>query len=369
MATWVMRVRDIEGHWRDIPAKKRDAFRKKPGEQVAWLVKIRMKGYPPQVETFERKTDAKRWVQETESAIRSGRHFLPNEGKRRTVADLIDRYTRDVLPTKKDGDKQGRQLTWWRDAMGVYLLKDVTPALIAEMRDKFAAEPGRGGKLRSPATVNRYLAVLSHAFTVASREYGWTEDNPVKRVRRGKESNGRVRWLDDDERARLLAACREATATYLYPIVVLALSTGMRRGEILKLRWKEVDLSRGLIVLHDTKNGDRRGVALVGHALDVMKDWAKVRQLGSDLVFPGTTNAFRPWERALKRAEIEDFRFHDLRHSAASYLAMNGATQSEIAAVLGHKTLSMVKRYAHLSDAHVRGVVASMNEGIFGGEA
>jgi hypothetical protein len=172
VAGTVVSLRGTNWKWRRLTKKEADRYRCRPGEQLSYRVTVRLKGFPVQTATSDRKTDAKRWIQETETGLRSGRHFLSNEGKRRTVADLIGRYSRDVLPTKKDGAMQGRQLQWRRDAMGVYLLKDVTPALIAEMRDKFAAEPGRGGKLRSPATVNRYLAVLSHAFTVASREYG-----------------------------------------------------------------------------------------------------------------------------------------------------------------------------------------------------
>jgi integrase len=143
----------------------------------------------------------------------------------------------------------------------------------------------------------------------------------------------------------------------------------MRRGEILKLRWQDIDIDRGLIVLHDTKNGDRRGVALVGHALDVMKDWAKVRLAASDLVFPGTTKTFRPWERALKRAQIEDFRFHDLR--ALSSVLPRDERRNPIGDRRRPRTQDLGHGQAlrHLSDAHVRGVVASMNQGIFGGDA
>ena len=128
---------------------------------------------------------------------------------------------------------------------------------------------------------------------------------------------------------------------------------------------------RGVIILHETKNGERRILPLTGHALELMKEHSKIRQLNCDLVFPGKDfkkpiDLRTPFETALKRAEIENFRWHDLRHSCASYLAMNGASLAEIAEVLGHKTLSMVKRYSHLSEAHTSKVVARMNEQIFG---
>jgi integrase len=141
-------------------------------------------------------------------------------------------------------------------------------------------------------------------------------------------------------------------------------------GELLSLRWTDLDLTRGVARLECTKNGERRTLPLKGHALAVLRDLAAVRRRDSPLVFPSTNGRTpacftKPWERALTEAGIENFRFHDLRHSCASYLAMMGATPTDIAAVLGHKTLAMVKRYAHLSDEHVSQVVARMNESIF----
>jgi integrase len=154
-------------------------------------------------------------------------------------------------------------------------------------------------------------------------------------------------------------------------VVVLALSTGARKNELLALKWQDVSLQRGMITLHETKNGERRALPLQGYAHQLISDHAKVRRLDCDYVFPSEKkkqpiDIRTAWENTVERAELEDFRFHDLRHSAASYLAMNGASLAEIAEVLGHKTLQMVKRYAHLSEAHTSKVVASMNEKIFG---
>ncbi len=138
------------------------------------------------------------------------------------------------------------------------------------------------------------------------------------------------------------------------------------------LTWDNVDLLQGRITLHETKNDERRVVPLVGKALELLKGHAKVHRINTPLLFPGKSKAHKPmdlrapWLEVLRVAQIDDFRFHDLRHSAASYLAMNGATLAEIAEVLGHKTLEMVKRYAHLSEAHTAGVVEKMNSRIFG---
>lgn len=344
--------------------------------KTSYRVKIRLKGFPSQSATFERLTDAKKWAQQTESAIREGRHFKTTEAKRHTLAEMIDRYCRDVLPSKKSAKDQTQQLAWWKSEIGSYSLADVTPSLIGECRDKLGREITVRNKLRSPASVVRYMAALSHALTIAVKEWGWLEDSPMRKVTKPKESRGRVRFLSDDERMRLLKACKESSNPYLYTVVVLALSTGMRQGEIMGLTWDVVDLNQGRAILHETKNGERRAVAITGHALELLKALSKVRRIDCNLLFPAKENTPQkpqksmdlrtPWETAVKKAELHDFKFHDLRHSAASYLAMNGASLAEIAEVLGHKTLQMVKRYAHLSEGHTARVVESMNTKIFG---
>jgi integrase len=277
-----------------------------------------------------------------------------------------------VIPQKGSWARdQAKQLAWWRAELGTRTLADVTPAVIAEARDKLARGVTVRGAPRSPSTAVRYLAALSHAFAVAVKEWGWLEDSPLRKVAKPKEPRGRVRYLGDEERARLLEECRKSDSPDLYCAVVLALSTGGRRMEILSLRWGQADFARRAITLLETKNGEIRSLPLVGHAFDLMAERAKVRRIDTDLVFPGrkknrAVDLRTPFETALKRAGIEDFRWHDLRHSAASYLAMNGATLAEIAEVLGHKTLAMVKRYAHLSQAHTTRVVEAMNTRIFG---
>jgi integrase len=211
--------------------------------------------------------------------------------------------------------------------------------------------------------VNRYLAALSDAFTVAVKEWEWLEDSPMRKVKKPKEPRGRVRFLSEDgERPRLLKACEESSNPYLYPVVVLALSTGMRQGEIMGLTWEDVDLHQGRATLHETKNGERRVVPLSGKALELLKEHSKVRRLDTNLLFPGKNpqkpiDLRAPWEAALKKAGIEDFRFHDLRHSAASYLTEAGVPLVTVAEILGHKTMQMVQRYSHVATKHKAEVV------------
>ena len=339
-----------------------------------YRVQVRLRGAAPQSATFERKTDARRWGQQIEAAIREGRYFKSVHSRRRTVAELVDRYLEEVNPLRPRSMRdRERHLRWWKSQIGPLVLADVSPVLLSEHRDRLLKSAIRDGKVRSPGsklrsagTVNRYLGAISHAFTIAVKDWGWIDDNPCRRVRRAAEPRGRMRFLDRAERDALLSACRASTHQHLYPLVVLAVSTGARRGELLGLRWPNVDLARKVIRLDQTKNGDRRSLPLSGLALEAIRELHRLRRLDTDLVFPprrGKRSAIRrSWDLAVAQAGIEEFRFHDLRHTAASYMAMSGATLAEIAEVLGHRTLAMVKRYSHLSTEHVAGVVARMNE-------
>lgn len=349
--------------------------RETPDGNITFRVKVRLRGHPVQSATFDRLTDAKKWAQDTESNIRNRRHFKYSEAKKHTLADLIDRY---LVWVEKRNPKRHKdiepRLKWWKTQLGHCLLADLNKAIIAEKLEKLAATPTSIGKQRAAGTVNRAATILSHAITVAVNEWEWMQDHPMRRIRKMPEPRGRVRFLSDDERKALLAACKESETKHLYMLVILALSTGARRGEIMNLKWPDINFERKVITLHETKNGERRLLPLTGLALTLLREYAKDKEGQKGLVFASAANPKKPfefrtsWETAVKRAGIVNFRFHDLRHSAASYLAMNGATPAEIAEVLGHKTLQMVKRYAHLSEAHTHAVVASMNEKIFGVE-
>jgi len=212
---------------------------------VAYRVRVRRKGYPQQVASFTKLSDAKKWAQIREGAVLEGRHFQASKAKKHTLADLLDRYIREVLPHKRPSTipDQVRQLRWWQTHLGHYLLADITPALVVEHRNILTQG-------RTNATVVRYLAALSHAFTIAVREWQWCEDNPVGKVSKPREPRGRVRFLSEDERGKLLESCKISRNPSLHTIVVLALSTGARRGELLGLRWANVDLKRGMLTFH-----------------------------------------------------------------------------------------------------------------------
>lgn len=363
--------------------------RKAENGDKSYRVKIRLKGYPPQSATFDRLTDAKKWAAATESAIREGRHFKTAAAKKHTFAEAIDRYTSDVLPVKFTSKEQRNRrpiLAWWREALGVHVMADLSTPMFAQCRDNLQKKTSKTGKPFSADSVKKYFGVIQNVLKYAVNEWHWLEQSPLrdKRIEMPELPPGRIRFLDDDERERLTTACRESANPLLYPAFILALSTGMRQGELMNLYWKSpenppietawgvVHLEQSAIVLHSTKNGERRRVPVVGLALQLLREHAKVRRLDTQLLFPSPECPHQPielkkaWLAALKQAGINNFRWHDIRHTTASYLAMNGASLAEIAEVLGHKTLQMVKRYAHLSDGHVSNVVASMNAKIFG---
>jgi integrase len=349
---------------------------KREGPQgVKWRARVRVRGVT-RTETFDRKTDATAWAREIESAIVRGTRVPSASDLRRTTGELIDAYL-EYLPHKprnRSRISSARKLNWWREQIGSMLLVDLTPHEIEQAVRRLKAEPTKHGKRRGPATVNRYLAALSGAFKYGQRKLRWPaiEENPVRHVDREDEPDGREEVLEPDELSRLLEQCRKSRNRNLYPLTVLALATGARRGELLKLRWRDVDLKAGSIKLTktSTKTYKTRTVPLVGPALEIMKERAKVRRIDTDLAFPNRdgTKPAEPrtaWEEAVKRAGLADYRFHDNRHTAATFLQATGASDIEIAAILGHETLQMVKRYAKARDQEKRAALERI-AGMFG---
>lgn len=346
--------------------------------EVTYRAKVRIKGAPSQSATFSRKTDAKRWIQKTETDIREGRHLKQAKSQKNTVEDVIERY---LAILEHDNPKRAKDVTrllnWWKDEIGYYYLVDLNKDIFIKARQKLQKQNRERSNQKtkkqvlSSATINRYWVAMQTALNMAVKEWEWLAQNPMANIAKLKEPEGRKRFLSDKEREALLEACSKSSNPYLYTIVILALSTGARRSEIMNLKWSQVDFQRNTIYLLETKNKESRALFLHNEALESLKTLRPKDFQEGDLVFQSFKKPGKPyeikktWEAALKQAKIDDFRFHDLRHSAASYLAMNGATLAEIAEVLGHKTLAMVKRYAHLSDSHTSNVVKNMNDKIF----
>lgn len=342
---------------------------KRPGKRgTKYRALVRRKGARTLSRTFTRKVDAESWARQTEADIERGQ-AVTTEARRHTVAGMIQRYIKQILPDRRQDDHANfrHMLGFWDDRLGHLTLAELNPARVAECKGALQAGTNKYGRPYSPATIYAYLSAFSLVCRTAVREWRILTANPVEDVSRPPLPNGRVRYLTpDDEKPRLLAACE--TDARLCFLVRLALATGGRRGELLGLRWREVDLERGSVTFLETKNGTHRSVALTGKELELART-ASRDKLPSQLVFATSTTASaakqapfprHAWDRALQEAQIEDFVFHDLRHTHASYLAMSGATLREIAEALGHRTLDMVMRYAHLAPDHNRTVVARM---------
>jgi len=346
--------------------------------RATYKVRIRKPNNPTVTKTFSSKNLAEKWARKTELNIEEGIYFDKQEAASHTLTDLVDRYLKEELHKLAESDwrMRSRQLHWWKDQIGKKTLNKIAPALLVELRnklktDKTTSKNNPEGKQRSGSTVNRYMAALSAAFGIAVSEWQWIKENPFSRVRREKEANGRIRFLSKDERTDLLAACKDSQNQSLYLITMLALSTGMRQAEVMTLSWQQINFDRGTITLFKTKNGEVRVVPLVGLVKTLLSEFGKIRSLNNPHVFAGRHKSHakfprKAWGTAVRKSGIRDFHFHDCRHSAASELAMNGASLHEIAAVLGHKTLAMVQRYAHLSEQHTMLVVERMNKAVFG---
>jgi integrase len=341
-----------------------------------------MAGFPARTASFPTRRQAERWAISVEADMIEGKHFRNIEARRRTVADAIDRYMREELPKKRDLVSRKGTLLWWKQKLGRLKLAEVTPAVLVEYRGVLAqgkyqrAKPESKRSLvegqpnqfdRKSSTVNRYLAYLSHVLSIARREWHWISHDPFDGVGKLKEGKGRVRFLSDDERARLLA--ETVKDPVLHTAVILALSTAARAGEIMKLRWSDIEFDNGRVLLRETKNSQPRMIWVHGEALRLLKEHEKTRRPNDDVVFFSLTGKkYRyeePFDIARRAAKLADFRFHDLRHTAATYLAREGATEQQLRAIGGWKS-NIVSRYVHLAAEDTKVVLEKMNKKILG---
>jgi integrase len=312
-----------------------------------WQAQVRRRGHKPIVETFKTKFEASRWARLIESEIDRGVFLDRAEAERITIGCLIDRYLSEVTPRKKSAKNEKQRLEALRTHFGAFSVAALRSSHIAEYRDLRLAR-GLAGE-----TVKKELNSLSHVIDVATMDWGMPlTTNPAKLVRRPPVARGRDRRLLPGEEMRLLDACSESHARMLAPVVRFAIETGMRMGEILSLQWQHVNLPTRVVTLPDTKTGEAREVPLTTTAAAVISGLP--RHISDARVFWAWKRADsleNTWHRAVSRAGIENLRFHDLRHEAVSRFFEMGLNPMEVAAISGHKTLQMLKRYTHLKAA------------------
>ncbi len=344
---------------------------------TSYRVKIRLRGRT-ESKTFARKTDAKQWAESRQTAIRNGEAF---GSARKTIAEAVGRYMEEELPklAKKAQEGRRQQLAWWTERRGVLLLNEVTRAVVTESLTELRGM-GPAGAPVSFATTQRYRASLGALLSCAVEDWHWLQIHPLRGGGRRKRAKGereveRERELSPDERARLWAACRESGNPSLYALVVCAFASGGREDELLGIKWDALTLDP---LIYDPasgekrpgvprvevsgKNGESRILYFPGEAAEIMRQRSaeKVspyvfygrRDLSRHPLFP--KNAFAD---AKRRAKLNDFRFHDLRHCWAVNLLEEGATMAELMIMGGWKSYAMVRRYA--KRAHREGAASA----------
>jgi integrase len=312
------------------------SFRKR-GDK--WQARVHRKDHSPVVKSFNTKAEAIKWARHTESQLDLG--TLAPKAAMPPLMRIVDRYLAEVTPAKK-GSKQelnrGRQIA--RTSLGSMQLDKLTSEVVSKYRD---------GRLRevSNNTVRLELAFISVVFEQCAKEWGYKISNPVKQIRIPKPGKPRQRRLSPGEEEALLAACSASCATYLHSLVVLAIETGMRFGELVSIKWGNVDLSARTVHLPDTKNGHPRTVPLSARALGTLKSLSSSDGVK---VFAQHRRTIRAaFGAALKRSGVgSDLRFHDLRHEAVTRLFEKGLNPIEVGMISGHRSMSMLQRYTHM---------------------
>lgn len=312
------------------------SFRQRSGK---WQARVIRDGYPDQTKTFESKADAEKWARALESEIDKGQFVNVSEAQRTTLGNVIARYLVEVTPSMKGVTEDTIRLkAIMRKPIARWSMANLSAARIAAYRDERLKEVSGG-------TVIRELAYISAIINHARREWGINVPNPVQMVRKPQSPQSRSRVLTDDEVSKLLMALEPTgrRSHWTKPAVQLALATAMRRGELLSMRWEHIDLQNRTAFLSDTKNGDSRTVPLSTVAVQVL---AELPRHISGVVIPVkffTLDA--AFKRARKRAGLDDVRFHDLRRTAITRMAEKLPNVIELAAVSGHKSLMVLKRY------------------------
>jgi integrase len=318
-----------------------------------WQVQVRRKGGCPISRSFASKKDAQTWGREMDR--RADLRELPADLKlldQYTLGDLVRRYLNSVTPRKRGADYERVILSaFLRHPLCTRRLSELSGRLFAAYRDERLQEI-------KPPSLKRQLAPLSNLFEVARSEWGIPlRENPITKLKLPTNDRSRERRLAPGEYERLIEAADRSRNPLLLPIIQLALETGMRRGEILKVRWCDVSLQHRWLLIPDTKSGKSRTIPLTPGAVQIIAGHKagigisnEIEGCGdrSDLLFPTSANSVRlAWKRITKRARLSDLRFHDLRHEAISRFFEMGLTAPEVALISGHEGIRTLSRYSH----------------------
>lgn len=324
-------------------------------------------GLPPQSKSFPTLMEARTWKAQEETKRRQGMYFPTMTSKQNKLDELIDRYIAKVLPSKPKNARNTQQhLLWWKTQLGNLSLNKISADVISQTRDLLLDKPNRDGKPLSPKTVNRYLASLSVALTYGVEECGWLHANPCLLISKFNEGPSRNRLLSREEIDKLLEACKKSKSKSLYPMIFLAMRSGMRLGELQKLDWMDVNLSQNVVFLRDTKNGLPRSVPLSNEAKVVLENIAPIQDRKGFVFrnkYSGSkVSIHKAFYKAIASAGIADLHIHDLRHLFCTTAAQSGASILQIKAITGHSTLQQLSRYTHIEGAHLKHIVDDVDK-------
>lgn len=299
---------------------------------------VRRKGYPSQTRTFETQQDAKDWASTIESEMRRGLFIDRTEAERTTLGEILARYRVEISPTHKGTKAEIYRLKQFeKHPLALRTLATLRGTDFAEYRDTRLTKV-------SPKTVSLELSLMSSVLNTAKKDWSIPVENPIPQIRKPKLPPHRERRLLKEEEDRLLEAAAKSHSKCLTACIVLAVETGMRRGEIASLTWDQIDLKKHIITLTETKNGDKRKVPLSQAAENALRALARNSTHGRITSYHDSNGLGCAFRRACKQAEIEDLHFHDLRHEAASRLAKKVDTLA-LSKIMGWKTLQMAMRY------------------------
>ena len=313
---------------------------------IVYRVQIRRPNSKIISKTFATKKLAKQFATRLESDKQTLLAFggLTNTGI--LLSKLIAQYLNEEYKGSRP-QEQNKKLNFWLEALDDKLISEITAIDISTALSSLPSN-------LSNATINRYKAAISVVFSYACRQYNLPY-NPVSHIRSKPENNERIRFLSDDERMRLFKACKTSQWSKLHLLVLMAITTGARKGELLSLTFSDIDFDRQTAYVQTSKNGQPRVLPLTDEVIDELN---KFKHQEAALIFNSELKPDRPmcftkqWKKALTQAEITDFTFHSCRHSCASLLAQSGASLLEISEILGHKQIQVTKRYAHLCTNH-----------------
>lgn len=322
-------------------------------QNKSWQVIIRRKGFPQQSKVFIKKEDAVRWARVIEVECDKGWVKNYTQLDSTLFSDLILRYLEEVSPTKRSYERELSRLRLINRHLGPYSLSQLNPEKIALFRDLRLS----GGL--SGATVIKDINSISHIIEVARREWGYHAlENPTKLIRKPRAGQHRQRRLLEGEEALLLHAARHSRSHMLEAVIIFAVETGMRLGELMSLSWS--DIRQSYATVRQTKNGEVRLVPLTARAERAIQSLPM--SISTNRIFwrwRGSSGFESTWQRLIRRVGLEDLRFHDLRHEAVSRLFERGLNVMEVSAISGHKGVQMLKRYTHIRVDHL---VRKINE-------